>query len=160
MATFAKIDDNNMVLRVDNVDDSIATSEAAGQAHLAKHSGWPAEKWIMTDVNTRRNKHLKGGTPFRGQYAMIGYEWDPVNNVFWPPKGNAPASWVKNLETADWESPAGIQPLPSEEEKFTHYYAWNESTLTWDKTALEVPYTQEDVDNHADGEEGLLSIRV
>jgi hypothetical protein len=144
MAHFAKIDDNNIVLRVDHVDDSIATSEAAGQAHLAQHSGWPAEKWIMTDENTKRNQHLYDGTPFRGNFAATGFEWDSANNVFWPPKGNNPASWVKNNTTADWESPLGVQPQVDQSEKFTHFYTWNEDTQAWDKKAFPTPISQED----------------
>ena len=42
MAEFAKIDENNIVLRVDHVEDDIATDEAAGQAHLEETTGWPA----------------------------------------------------------------------------------------------------------------------
>ena len=98
MAEFAKIDENNIVLRVDHVEDNIATDEAAGQAHLEETTGWPAAQWIMTDKNTHRNGTLNGGSPFRGNYAGIGYEWDPSEQVFWPIKGDNPASWVKILQ--------------------------------------------------------------
>ena len=103
MAEFAKIDENNIVLRIDHVEDDIATDEAAGQAHLEETTGWPAAQWIMTDKNTHRNQSLNGGTPFRGNYAGTGYEWDPSEQVFWPTKGDNPASWVKNTTTYDWE---------------------------------------------------------
>lgn len=155
MAHFAKIDDNNIVLRVDHVDDSIATDEAAGQAHLAEHSGYPADKWIMTDANTHRNASLNGGTPFRGNYAAVGYEWDSANNVFWPPKGNHPDSWVKNSTTADWESPAGLIPAIDDAEKLTHFYKWNETDGTWDKTAFPTPIPQSDYDAAEDKDEIL-----
>ena len=41
MAHFAKINDNNEVLAVLTVDNSVANDESAGQAHLETHNNWP-----------------------------------------------------------------------------------------------------------------------
>jgi len=41
--------------------------------------------WIQTSYNTRDGVHLNGGTPLRGNYAGIGYTYDPVADVFVPP---------------------------------------------------------------------------
>ena len=38
--------------------------------------------WIQTSYNTSGNQHKLGGTPFRGNYAGIGYEWDEDNQYF------------------------------------------------------------------------------
>ena len=93
--------------------------------------------WIQTSYNTANNTHKLGGTPLRGNYAGIGYEWDEDNNIFWPKKPHA--SWVKNTTTANWESPIGPAPELTAEQKSqreagTHNwdYHWNESGQTWD----------------------------
>ena len=155
MAEFAKIDENNIVLRVDHVEDNIATDEAAGQAHLEETTGWPAAQWIMTDKNTHRNGTLNGGSPFRGNYAGIGYEWDPSEQVFWPTKGDNPASWVKNTTTYDWEAPAGLLPDLTDDELLTHYWRWDEDTLQWEKLEYATPITQEEYDAAPDKDELL-----
>ena len=87
------------------------------------------------------NQHLGGGTPLRGNYAGIGYEWDEDNNIFWPKKPYA--SWVKHIESATWKSPIGDAPAltaeqTSQNEAGTHrwYYVWNESAYQADNTAL------------------------
>jgi hypothetical protein len=155
MAHFAKIDESNIVLRVDPVADSIATDEAAGQAHLETHSGWPAAQWIQTDKLTKRNAHLEGGTPFRGNYAGIGYEWDSANQIFWPQKPTTFPSWVKDLTTADWESPAGVIPELDDSKKLTNFWKWDEDTLQWVDTEYPTPIPQADYDAAEDKEEIL-----
>ena len=155
MAEFAKIDENNIVLRIDHVEDDIATDEAAGQAHLEETTGWPAAQWIMTDKNTHRNQSLNGGTPFRGNYAGTGYEWDPSEQVFWPAKGDNPASWVKNTTTYDWEAPAGLLPDLTDDELLTHYWRWDEDTLQWEKLEYATPISQAEYDAAPDKDELL-----
>ena len=155
MAEFAKIDENNIVLRVDHVEDDIATDEAAGQAHLEETTGWPAAQWIMTDKNTHRNGTLNGGSPFRGNYAGTGYEWDPSEQVFWPAKGDNPTSWVKNTTTYDWEAPAGLLPDLTDDELLTHYWRWDEDTLQWEKLEYATPISQAEYDAAPDKDELL-----
>ena len=155
MAEFAKIDESNIVLRVDHVEDDIATDEAAGQAHLEETTGWPAAQWIMTDKNTHRNQSLNGGTPFRGNYAGTGYEWDPSEQVFWPAKGDNPASWVKKTTTYDWEAPAGLLPDLTDDELLTHYWRWDEDTLQWEKLEYATPISQAEYDAAPDKDELL-----
>ena len=54
-------------------------------------------------------------TPFRGNYAGVGFEWDEDNNIFWPPKIHS--SWVKNTSTARWQSPLGDPPALTAEQQ-------------------------------------------
>jgi len=129
MAHFAKLGANGKV-----VED-----ETVGQQWLETHNNWPAQMWIQTSYNTSANTHRLGGTPFRGNYAGIGFEWDEDNNIFWPKKPYA--SWVKNTTTAMWQSPIGDQPeltaeQISQNEAGTHSwsYAWNEEGQSWDLT--------------------------
>ena len=145
MAHFAKLGSNGKVIAVltlDNKDMLNADGvedERVGQEYLQLHNHWPAEMWIQTSYNTQSNQHKLGGTPFRGNYAGIGYIWDEDNNIFWPKKPYA--SWVKDTATASWKSPIGDAPeLTAEQiaqdDAGTHQwgYEWNEDNTTWDLT--------------------------
>ena len=128
--------DNDKMLNADGVED-----ETVGQQWLETHNNWPAQMWIQTSYNTSANQHRNGGTPFRGNYAGIGYIWDEDNNIFWPKKPYA--SWVKDTTTAQWKSPIGDAPaLTAEQESQntanTHVwdYVWNEDNQSWDLTNL------------------------
>tara|TARA_R100001086_G_scaffold159255_2_gene85353 strand:- start:1182 stop:1613 length:432 start_codon:yes stop_codon:yes gene_type:complete len=139
MAHFAKISEENEVLQVLSMEDVHTAdsegveTESIGQQYLETHNNWPAHLWIQTSYNTYRNQHILGGTPFRGNYASVGYEWDQANNIFWPQKPYA--SWVKNTTTASWESPIGAAPELTEEEATANKrYYWNEANQSWDLT--------------------------
>ncbi len=145
MAHFAKLGSNGKVIQVLTLNNSDMLNadgvedESVVQQYLETHNNWPAQMWIQTSYNTRNNTHKLGGTPLRGNYAGIGYEWDEDNNIFWPKKPFA--SWVKNTTTAGWDSPIGDAPaLTAEQESQntadTHSwsYVWNESGQSWDLT--------------------------
>ncbi len=147
MAHFAKLGANGKVIQVltlDNKDMLNADGvedESVGQQYLETHNNWPAQMWIQTSYNTSANQHRNGGTPFRGNYAGIGYTWDEDNNIFWPKKPYP--SWVKNITTAEWDSPIGDAPAltaeqTSQNEAGTHKwdYVWNESGQSWDLTDI------------------------
>src|SRR6056300_1762599 len=145
MAHFAKISEDNKILQVLAVDDkdvkneNNVETESVGQAYLETHNNWPAQMWIQTSYNTSSNQHKDGGTPFRGNYAGIGYTWNEDDQIFWPKKPYA--SWVKHNESASWKSPIGDAPALTEEQESqneadTHLwsYVWNETNTTWDLT--------------------------
>ena len=145
MAHFAKLGANSIVITVltlDNKDMLNADGvedELVGQQYLELHNNWPAQMWIQTSYNTVSNTHRLGGTPFRGNYAGIGYEWDEDNQIFWPKKPHA--SWVKNTTDARWQSPIGDAPALTAEQEAqneadTHawVYIWNEANQSWDLT--------------------------
>ena len=142
MAHFAKLGANGKVIAVltlnnsDMLNASGVEDETVGQQYLELHNNWPAQMWIQTSYNTAGGKHSKGGTPFRGNYAGIGYTWDEDNNIFLPKKPFN--SWVKDVATASWKSPIGDAPALTEEQKSqnlakTHYwiYNWNEENTSW-----------------------------
>ena len=145
MAHFAKLGFNGKVIQVLTLNNSDMLNadgvedESVGQQYLETHNNWPAQMWIQTSYNTINNTHKDGGTPFRGNYAGIGYEWDEDNNIFWPKKPHA--SWVKDTTTANWKSPIGDAPAltaeqTSQNEAGTHSwsYVWNEANQSWDLT--------------------------
>jgi len=137
MAHFAKLETNGEVIAVltlnnsDMLNDSGVEDELVGQQYLERHNNWPAHMWIQTSYNTYGGQHKNGGTPFRGNYAGIGYIWDKDNQIFWPKKPYT--SWVKHIPTASWKSPIGDAPALTEEQKTTKfYYQWNEENQNWD----------------------------
>ena len=145
MAHFAKLGSNGKVIQVLTMDNDKMLNadgvedETVGQQWLETHNNWPAQMWIQTSYNTSANQHRNGGTPFRGNYAGIGYIWDEDNNIFWPKKPYA--SWVKDTTTAQWKSPIGDAPALTAEQQSqntaeTHKweYHWNEAGQTWDLT--------------------------
>ena len=145
MAHFAKLGANGKVIQVLTLNNSDMLNadgvedESVGQQYLETHNNWPAQMWIQTSYNTSGNQHKDGGTPLRGNYAGIGYEWDEDNQIFWSKKPHA--SWVKDTTTASWDSPIGAAPdltaeQTSQNEAGTHnwVYGWNESGQSWDLT--------------------------
>ena len=147
MAHFAKLGANGKVIQVLTLNNSDMLNadgvedESVGQQYLEQHNNWPAQMWIQTSYNTQSNQHKNGGTPFRGNYAGIGYEWDEDNQIFWPKKPYA--SWVKNTTTAAWQSPIGDAPALTEEQESqntaqTHRwsYVWDEEGQSWDLTDM------------------------
>jgi hypothetical protein len=141
MAHFAKIGMNGKVLQVltlnnkDMLNADGIEDETVGQQYLERHNNWTAQMWIQTSYNTSNNQHKLGGTPFRGNYAGIGYIWDEDNNMFFPKKPYA--SWVKHLDSASWKSPIGDAPELTEEQKNAKsFYSWNEANQTWDLTII------------------------
>lgn len=133
MAHFAKISEENIVIFVSTLDDKNMQDEngiaieSIGQQYLEKHNNWPSNLWIQTSYNTREGKHTKGGTPFRGNYAGIGFTWDPTNQIFYPPKPYP--SWNLNVQEARWQSPIG--DAPKDPNKPYEVWAWNETNQSW-----------------------------
>jgi len=145
MAHFAKIGSNSKVIQVltlnngDMLNADGVEDESVGQQYLETHNNWPAQMWIQTSYNTFCKTNNSGGTPFRGNYAGIGYTWDEDNQIFWPIKPHA--SWVKYNAEARWQSPIGDAPAltaeqTSQNEADIHRwnYVWNETNTTWDLT--------------------------
>jgi hypothetical protein len=79
-------------------------------------------QWLQTSYNTQGNVHKNGGTPLRGNYAGIGYHYDPVADVFYAPQPYA--SWVLSPKTFLWEAPVA---MPADGKS----YEWEEATTSW-----------------------------
>ena len=119
MAHFAEIDENNIVTRVLVVGDD---QENRGQEFLANDLGLGGT-WKKTSYNTVGGVHSNGGTPFRKNYAGIGYAYDSIRDAFIPPKPYN--SWILNEDTCLWDSPI---PYPNDGNRYT----WNEENQSWD----------------------------
>jgi hypothetical protein len=100
MAHFAQINENNIVVQVIvGVDEPFD-----GEAIYAETTG---QVWKKTSYNTFGGVHQLGGTPFRKNYAGIGYTYDSTRDAFIPPKPDG--NWTLNETTCQWESDDTIQ---------------------------------------------------
>ena len=122
MAYFAKIGKGSKVERVEKVSNDIATTEQAGIDFLNNLYGTNSN-WKQTSYNTRGGVHILAGTPFRKNYAGIGWKYDQIRDAFIEPKPFD--SWTLNEETCIWEPPVAY---PTDDQK----YIWNETNQTWD----------------------------
>lgn len=112
MAHYAYLDENNIVTQV-----IVGKDENEGGVDWEKYYG--AKR---TSYNTFEGKHLMGGTPFRKNYAGIGYKYDEQRDAFIPPKPFA--SWVLNEEKCVWDAPV---PKPTDNNE----YQWDEANQKW-----------------------------
>ena len=75
-----------------------------------------------TSYNTAGGVHQNESTPFRKNYAGVGYIYDPVRDAFYAPQPFE--SWTLNEDTCLWEAPVAY---PEDENS----YLWDEETLNW-----------------------------
>ena len=120
MAHFAELTENNIVLRVVVVDDE---HENDGENWCHNLLGG---NWKQTSYNTSGNRHSGEKSPFRKNYAGIGFQYDARLDGFIPSQSYP--SWILDEEAGRWESPV---PRPTDSAK--HYIKWNEETLSWDE---------------------------
>lgn len=85
MAHFAQLDSNNTVIQVIVILEEMASTEEAG-IEFCKRLFGADTTWLQTSYNTIANTHTKGGTPFRKNFAGIGYWYSPQLDAFLPPK--------------------------------------------------------------------------
>lgn len=122
MAHFAKVI-NNKVTQVIVAEQDVIDSGIYGDPGF----------FIQTSYNTRGGVHYgpdgnpDGGVALRGNYAGIGYIYDNVNDVFYPPKPYT--SWVLNTTTWTWEAPI---PMPNDGKA----YLWDETTKSWTESKI------------------------
>jgi hypothetical protein len=127
MASFAKIGLNGKVIEVNSVVNEVlhdangVEQESIGIDFLTKLTGWAI--WKQTSYNTIAGVHTKGGTPFRKNFAGIGYTYDEDRDAFIPPKPFN--SWILNETTCIWEAPVA---RPNDGKM----YNWNETNLNWE----------------------------
>jgi hypothetical protein len=117
MAHYAELNHENVVIRVIPGWDETVKSEM--EQLLLLETG---NIWKRTSYNTIGDKHLLGGTPFRKNYAGIGYTYDAQRDAFIPPQTFA--SWVLNEETCLWEAPVAMLGDGRR-------YVWEEETVSW-----------------------------
>ena len=118
MAHYALLGKNNLVVQVitgKDEDEGVYDWEV----FYTQETRMTAKR---TSYNTIGGIHTKGGTPFRKNYAGIGYTYDPIRDAFIPPKPYE--SWILNEESCLWEAPVAM-PIDDK------MYSWDEETTKW-----------------------------
>jgi hypothetical protein len=119
MAHYAFLNENNIVTEV-----IVGKKENEEGINWEQHYGsFRGQICKRTSYNTYGGVHQLGGTPFRKNYAGIGYIYDETRDAFIPPKPFN--SWILNENTCLWNAPVNM-PIDG------NRYTWNEQTLSWD----------------------------
>ena len=116
MAHYAFLDEHYIVTEVIVGKDE---SNFDWEKHYGDFRGQLCKR---TSYNTVGGVHTGGGTPFRKNYAGIGYSYDPDRDAFIPPKPFA--SWILDEITCLWTAPT---PMPEDGKR----YNWDEATTSW-----------------------------
>jgi hypothetical protein len=124
MAHYAFLDSNSIVTEVivgkDEGEDGVDW-----EAHYGAFRGQTCKR---TSYNTHAGVHSGGGTPFRKNYAGIGYSYNQIRDAFIPPKPFA--SWLLDEDTCLWNAPVAM-PEDAGTGEPPKRYAWDEITTSW-----------------------------
>lgn len=117
MAHYAFLDKNNIVTEVitgkNENEDGINW-----EIHYGNFRGQVCKR---TSYNTFANVHNLGGTPFRKNYASVGYTYREDLDAFIPPQPFP--SWILDENTGQWEPPV---PSP-----VGGSWEWDEQSVSW-----------------------------
>lgn len=116
MAHFAQLDENNIVIQVivvhnNELLDNGTESEFKGILFCQSIFGIDTV-WKQTSYNSS----------FRGNFAGVGFLYEPLRDVFLEPKPYF--NWVLNNVTYKWEAPV---PCPDNGRR----YGWDGYTNSW-----------------------------
>ena len=119
MAHYAFLNMQNIVTEV-----IVGKDETDGPTNWEMHYGNIREQVCKrTSYNTIGGAHKNGGTPFRKNYAGIGFTYDYARDAFIPPKPYD--SWTLDSNKCIWEAPVAY---PNDGQA----YIWNEENQQWD----------------------------
>jgi hypothetical protein len=124
MAHYAFLDENNIVTEVivgkDEGEDGIDWEQ-----HYDAFRDQPCKR---TSYNTHGGVHANGGTPFRKNYAGIGYSYDSERDAFIPQRPYP--SWVLDEDSCLWEAPVAM-PTDAGTGEPPKRYTWDEDLINW-----------------------------
>jgi hypothetical protein len=122
MAHYAFLDSNNIVTEV-----IVGNDETTGDWETY-YGNFRNQVCKRTSYRTYGNIHADGKTPFRKNYAGIGFTYDESKDAFIPPKPYS--AWVLNETTCLWNA-----PFPKPDDAIanggTKRYDWDEATNNW-----------------------------
>jgi hypothetical protein len=113
MAHYAFLDASGTVVEVIVGKDEGSTD---WESYYAQKRGLSCKR---TSYRTRGGEH-PSGTPFRKNYAGVGFQYDSNRDAFIPPKPHP--SWTLNEQSCTWEPPV---PRPQGS------VYWSEATQEW-----------------------------
>jgi hypothetical protein len=109
MAYFAELNENNIVLRIIAINDQDCLDENGNeQEQLGINRCFELYQggiWKQTSYNTLKGVHANGKTPFRKNYAGIGYTYDAQRDAFIQPKPDGDG-WILDEQMCWWRNPA------------------------------------------------------
>jgi hypothetical protein len=117
MAHYAFLDESNIVTEV-IVGKNEGEEGIDWEVHYGNFRGQVCKR---TSYNTSGGVHSGGGTPYRKNYAGIGYTYDASRDAFISPKPYP--SWLLDETTCLWEAPV---PMPDD-----GLYRWDEAAGEW-----------------------------
>jgi hypothetical protein len=118
MAHYAFLDTNNIVTEV-----IVGIDEGEQDTDWEQHYGeFRGQTCKRTSYNTHGGVHDGGGTPYRMNYAGIGFAYDEARDAFIPPQPYA--SWLLDEDSCLWEAPVA---MPEDGER----YRWDEDLGQW-----------------------------
>jgi hypothetical protein len=124
MAHYAFLDENNIVTEV-----IVGKNEGEdGIDWQSQYSAIRGQVCKRTSYNTYGGVHSSGGTPFRKNYAGLGYMYDAIRDAFIPPKPFN--SWVLDEQTCLWNAPVAM-PEDAGTGEPPKRYQWDEVTTNW-----------------------------
>jgi hypothetical protein len=124
MAHYAFLDENNIVTEV-----IVGKNEGEdGIDWQSQYSAIRGQVCKRTSYNTHGGVHSGGGTPFRKNYAGLGYMYDAIRDAFIPPRPYA--SWVLDEQTCLWNPPVAM-PEDAGTGDPPKRYQWDEVTTSW-----------------------------
>jgi hypothetical protein len=120
VAHYAELDENNIVTQVfvGRDEDDLPEGITDWEVYYAR----PGFTVKRTSYNTQAGQHTNGGTPFRGNYAGIGYKYDAELDAFISPQPYP--SWTLSTTTFQWVAPV---EYPTD----GGFYTWDEETENW-----------------------------
>jgi hypothetical protein len=120
MAHYAFLDENNIVTQVITGRD-----ESDGDTNWEQWYGdFHGQVCKRTSYNTIGNVHRNGGTPYRGNYAGLGYTYRADIDAFVSPQPFA--SWTLDSNVV-WQPPVAMPTDGTMESPYT----WDEATTSW-----------------------------
>ena len=120
MAHYAFLDADNVVTEV--ITGINETELIEGLLPETWYGNFRGQVCKRTSYNTLAGVHAGGGTPYRKNYAGIGFTYDTVRDAFIAPKPFA--SWVLDEATCRWGAPVAMPSAGGP-------WAWDEDTESW-----------------------------
>jgi len=133
MASFAQLDENNVVIWVIGISNDAIMDENGNESEekgiqICKGFMGSDTRWVQTSLSGK----------FRRQYASIGGLYDPVNDVFIDPRPLGMESFIivdgKWIPPIPYPEPYTAENWPLSDRPFTEHHAflWNEENVSWD----------------------------
>ena len=128
MAHYALIDKDNVVVQViTGVDENVIQTDLNGLQVGGSSEAW--EEFYASQFEGLTCKRTSYNGKIRGNFAGIGFKYDPTFNVFIPPRPFD--SWKLNYETYQWEAPI---PMPEIDDDYI--WKWSEYNKEWIKISF------------------------